>query len=327
MSVFCRLLVVSGCLLFGLIGSPVYGQNIDVGGRAFVDYFYQASSPDEQVEGLHGFQYRRLYLTTDFSLSNDLDGRARLEANDQTTGPKGPVPFVKDLYLRWHYWGRHSATLGVTKPPAFEISTEEWGYRSLEKTILDLQGVVDSRDFGLRLDGPLVRSGDVRYSLMYANNDGVRPETDNYKRVYGRISATPTYRLTVTAGADYTESGDRVDHNARVSGFVGYTGRRTRFGLEAYGSRVVRSDTSDVDKFGASIYGVIQVARRWELIGRFDWNIDLIPGQDPIESLILTGVAYRPHPNVAFIPNLRAVNSDRFVDTDLQPRLTMDLSF
>lgn len=313
--------------LVSALALPARGQSVDLGGRAFVDYFYHVSSPDNRVEGLHGFRYRRLYLTTDFRLSEEFSGRARLEANDGTAGPKGPVPFVKDLYITWNYSGLHSATLGVLKPPVFELAEDVWGYRSLEKTIQDLQGVLESRDFGLRVDGPLVPTGEVSYALMYANNSASQPETDKYKRVYGRISATPSDALTLAASADYAEYGDQREGSGRISGFVGYSGPRARVGIEAFGSRLTRRDESDVDRFGGSVFGVVQVARQWELVGRFDWNIDRIPGPDPIESLFVGGVAYRPHSNVAFIPNFRLVNSDRYIEEDLRVRLTVDLSF
>lgn len=322
-----RVLVLLVALLIAVGGRAAFGQEIEFGGRAFVDYFYNLSSPDANVEGLHGFTYRRLYLTTDFTLSDDFTGRARLEANDGTTGPKGPVPYVKDLYLTWTYGGEHSATLGVAKPPVFEISNDVWGYRSLDKTIMDLQDIVDSRDFGLRLDGPLAGDGEVRYAVMYANNSAARPETDPYKRIYGRLSATPTERLVFVVGGDYAEYDDQREQGVRLSGFAGYRGERVRVGVESYRSSLTMQDVSDVEKVGVSLFGRVQLDREWELIGRFDWNTDLAPDSNPVETLLLGGVAYRPHPNVALMPNLRVIDGDRMSVADTRARLTLDLSF
>lgn len=340
--VFVGLLLVSG-------GAPAFGQTVDLGGRAFGDYFYAASTPDSlhgalpypvsvpdtAREGLHGFAYRRLYLTLDFQLSRRLEGRARLEANDGTTGPKGPVPYVKDLYLTWTYSGAHSATVGVAKPPAFEISNEVWGYRSLEKTILDRRGLVSSRDFGLRLDGPLLADGRVRYALMYANNSAAQPETDAYKRGYGRISATPTERLTVVAGGDYTEHNDRRDYSLRLSTFAGYEGERVRVGLEGYRAATALTDTTTIEEYGASVFGSLQLTRSWGVVARLDWTTERLPssdpavdlGFDPVESFILAGIAYQPHPNVEVIPNVWIRNSNRYEQSDTLLRLTLDVTF
>lgn len=322
-----RVLVVFLGLLVFIGGTPLAAQTIDVGGRAFVDYFYKVSSPEADLEGLHGFTYRRLYLTTDFTLSEDFTGRARLEASDETTGLKGPVPFVKDLSMTWAYSGEHSATVGVTPPPAFEISEGVWGYRSLDKTILDLQGVVSSRDFGLRLDGPLAADGALRYAVMYANNSATRPETDSYKRVYGRLSATPGDRLVFVLGGDYAEYGDQRERGLRLSGFAGYRGYRLRIGLEGFGSSLTRQNARDVEKAGISLFGRIQFGSEWELLGRFDWSSDLAPVSTPVETHLVSGVAYRPQANVAIIPNLRLHNADRLASPDMQARLTLDVSF
>ncbi|PSQ80777.1 MAG: hypothetical protein BRD41_04310 [Bacteroidetes bacterium QS_1_63_11] len=345
----CRVLVLlaGGLAAFGT--GLAFGQAIDVGGRAFVDYYSVVSTPDAAQEdlshplsvadtardGLHGFTYRRLYLTTDFRLSRTLEGRARLEANEGSSGPNGPMPFVKDLYVTWQYNGDHSATIGVTEPPVFEVSTDMWGYRSLEQTILDRRGIASSRDFGLRLDGPLLAAGHVRYAVMYANNNSTNPETDPYKRGYGRLSATPTDRLTLVAGADYTAHQDQREYSVRGSAFVGYEARRVRVGLEGYGRTTALTDTTTTDEFGASLFGVLQVARSWEVVGRLDWSTELRPqsgpasglGFDPVESLLLAGVAYRPTPNVALTPNVWIRNSNRFSESDTLLRLTLDLSF
>jgi hypothetical protein len=334
------LLTLAGLLL--AIGRPVAGQSLDLGGRAFGDYFYVASAPDSPPgtlaypvsvpdtarEGLHGFAYRRLYLTLDFRLSDRLNGRARLEANDSTTGPKGPEPFVKDLWIEWTYSGDHSATVGVTRPPALEVSGAVWGYRSLEKTILDRRGIVGSRDFGLRLDGPLLADGAVRYAFMYANNSAARPEFDQNKRVYGRLSATPTERVTLAAGGDYATYSDRRDRSLRLSAFAGYETERLRVGLEGYRSATHLADAREVEELGASAFGIVQVASEWRMVGRFDWTTqDREEGADPTETFLLAGVAYQPHPNVEVIPNVWARTSTRFSGTDALARLTLDLSF
>jgi len=341
-----RLLVILLGLLTVVGGQPVLGQAVDLSGRAFGDYFYAASAPDSAQgvlpypvsvpdsarEGLHGLAYRRLYLTLDFQLSRRLEGRARLEANDGTTGPSGPIPFVKDLWVEWQYRGDHSATVGVTSPPAFEISNDVWGYRSLEKTILDRRGIVGSRDFGLRLDGPLLADGAVRYALMYANNSAARPEQNQNKRVYGRLSARPSGRIVLVAGGDYATYSDRRDRSLRLSAFAGYEGEGVRVGLEGYRAATTLTDTTSIREYGASLFGHLYVTQNWGVVARADWTLQLLPatdplGVDPVESLLLAGVTYQPHPNVEVMPNVWIRNSNRHDRSDTLLRLTLDLTF
>ncbi|HET6569123.1 MAG TPA: hypothetical protein VFG50_14245, partial [Rhodothermales bacterium] len=151
---------------------------LHISGLAFLDYYYTIAAPDgSELEGQNGFTYRRLYLTADYKISEAFSGRARLEANDGSI-----QPFVKDLYLRWTLPSHHTLRFGIIPTPAVELSESVWGFRSLEKTPLDLFGFVSSRDMGVRLDGTAFGNGILSYNVMFANNNSVRPEDDPHKR-------------------------------------------------------------------------------------------------------------------------------------------------
>lgn len=326
MRVLPRFLVLALCC-FCVIVSPAVGQDVELGGRAFLDYFYNVSGPETDAapratEGLHGFRYRRLYLTTDFTLAEAVTGRARLEADEGTEGR----PVVKDLSLTWAYSGAHSATLGLTPPPAFRVAEGVWGYRSLEKMILDLQGVVRSRDFGLRLDGPVAGGGVVRYAVMLANNTTVQPETDTHKRVYGQLRVRPTDRLLFVVGADHAGYNDEREAGTRVSAFAGYSGERVRAGIDGYWYRVARAEGDSQISVGGSLFGILRVAPSWELVARLDRSRTARPGPDRYKTFGIGAVAYRPHPNIALIPNLRVSDpSDAVAETTA--RMTVEVNF
>ena len=149
--------------------------------------------------------------------------------------------------------------MGITPPPAFEFAEGVWGYRSLEQTILDLQGVVESRDFGLRFDGPVTGDGTVRYAVMVANNRTVEPETDKSKRVYGQLAVRPSEQIAVVLGVDRARYEDERDHGTRVSAFGGYATEHFRVGLEGYGYWVEMEEAGTRTIVGASLFGALQV--------------------------------------------------------------------
>lgn len=316
--------------LLGLVPCGAAAQSVDVGGLAFVDYFYTISSPAsaEEQEGFHGFTYRRLYLTADFRLSDEFHGRARLEANEEFSGPRGPVPFVKDLYLTWDYAGDHSATLGVAPPPAFEISEDVWGYRSLEKTILDLEGIVSSRDFGIRFDGMITPGGGLRYSAMLANNEGTRMEDDTYKRAYAQLAAFPTDELVFTIGADRAGYDDTRDFGTRVSGLAGYRSDAFRFGVEGFWAEV-SFDATDITQTstGLSLFGAVRLAPEWEIMARVDRSQDEIPGSEALTTFLVGGLAYQPNEFVRLIPNFWFYKIDEAEEGRALGRFTVDVRF
>lgn len=307
------------------IANRATAQDVGLGGRAYVDYFYTLSSPDEDEEGFHGFTYRRLYLTADFTLSDAFYGRARLEANDESIGTKGPEPYVKDLWLAWEYAGAHTALLGVMPPPAFEISEDVWGYRSLEKTILDFQGINNSRDFGIRFNGPL--SENLQYAFMLANNSGVNPEVNDYKRIYGQLAFYPTENLVVTVGADHAGYDDPRDSGTRFSAFGGYISDELRVGLEGYGHRTAFDVGDDLQSIGASLFAAYRLDPAWELAGRFDVASEEFGEPDVTETFAILGVAYEPIEYVSIIPNLWLFNTDATDRAQALARMTVEVRF
>lgn len=316
------------CLLLGVAPpAGLHAQTIDIGGLAFLDYFYNLSSMVDADEDLHGFTYRRLYLTTDFELSDRFAGRARLEANDATSGSHGPVPFVKDLFVTWAYAGGHSATFGVAPPPALEIAEGVWDYRSLEKTILDFQGVVNSRDFGIRFDGPITTRGLLRYAAMIANNNASRPESDAYKRAYVQISAHPSQAFSMVVGADRAGYGDLRASSTRVSGFGGYAAAAFRVGLEGFWMLLNMDNSDEFAHTGVSLFGSVRVAPRWEVVARVDRSKEERPGADLIETFFLGGFSFQPNEFVRLIPNIWVLHMDGTDEAEVTGRFTVFVTF
>ena len=358
-------------LLISLFAGDATGQTVKVGGLVYVDYFYRLGDDDETVlwqnpkdnlwdtdrdvtinDALHGFTYRRVYLTTDATISEKFKARFRLEANDKHAGSKGPIPFVKDMWVDWNYTGNHSARAGIMPPPAFQLSEDVWGFRSLEKTILDVQGVNSSRDFGIRFDGPIpIRNGLVRYAVMLANGSGNRAEHDKNKRAYAQISIHPSNKLVFSVGADYGKYLNEYNldgevfrsppYRVRTAVFGGYEGDVARFGVEAFLYELEEEQTltarrgneagySEIVTYeplnriiGISVFGSVKVNPLVEFVGRLDLTkndreFGQIDSSDYMlsETLIVAGVAFTPNEHVRIIPNLWWFSSDYQEDDD-----------
>ena len=336
-----RLALLVGFLLVGT--RPALAQDIDLGGRLYMDYYYMLSSPESRAaastlstfdearpEGLHGFTFRRLYLTTDFRLSEAFSGRVRLEADEGTVEEDGSMPNIKDLYLTWQSEAGHALTFGITPPPVFGISEDVWGYRSLDQTIMDLNDIASSRDFGVRATGPLAGDGLLRYAVMYANNRGVKPESNKSKRVYARLQASPGESLVFTLGGDYAgyegEGGAPGPADAFTAhAFAGYATPGLRAGLKGYWQRF-SYDLATPDHFGVSLFAALQMADDWEAVGRVDRARHETLFEAFYRTYALAGVAYRPHEMVRFMPNLRLLKRDDQT-ANLQARVTLHVDF
>ncbi len=130
-------------------------------GYMFGDYFYNlsrdanASSISNAVEkgekDFNAFQFRRIYFGYDYTINEKFSTRFRVEADQKENTSGGKIGlFVKDAYLKWkNIIDGSDLIVGFSPTPSFGVSEDYWGYRSLEKTIMDLRKVASSRDFGV----------------------------------------------------------------------------------------------------------------------------------------------------------------------------------
>jgi hypothetical protein len=316
--VLCALAVLA-------VAGPLAAQTeVRWSGLFYMDYEYILSASDEEAEGENGFDYRRLYLTADYTLSDEFSGRARLEAASQ---PTSSAPLVKDMYLKWKgvIGAGHDLVFGVQSPPVFTLSEKMWGYRSLEKTIMDRQKVVSSRDMGIKAAGKLTEDGNLTYGLMLGNNNSIRGEDDKYKRVYGQL-AWQSENVAASVGGDFASG---VDRNAiNTNAFAGYRADRFRVGAEGFIQQVDFDDTdATLDRSGISVWLVAQVNENVEAIGRVDYS-EVDAGSASVNQVFLIGgVAFRPASKVRLIPNIYVVDVEGADDPEIAGRVTLHADF
>lgn len=327
------LVLLSLALVFAV--RPATGQatdrsQISFGGLFFGDYAYVFSSPNEQLEGDNGFEYRRLYLTADVMLSERFDGRFRLEARQSSTNEDGrPSPFVQDAWVRWNDFlgDDHRLTMGVFMPPSFDVAQERWQYRSLARTVMHRNGIVDSRDTGVKLAGPLSGDRRITYALMVANNSGVANETDRQKRVYGQIGhQSDDGAHTATLGADYAALPN--GHSTTVSVFSGTGLGRGGFGLEVFANvRSLDDVEDDITWFGGSAWVLVPTGERNRFIGRVDLTSVGTSGSRAERAFVLVGYSISPEDGVEVIPNVVIEDEPGNVPAAVTGRMTLYVRF
>ncbi|MCS7081428.1 MAG: hypothetical protein N2561_02810 [Bacteroidetes bacterium] len=296
-----RLILVAWALL--LCAPPLKAQSrLRWSGLWYADYYYILASPERAQRGQNGFAFRRLYLTADWNARASLDGRVRLEVDDRSFTTDGrPGPFVKDLYLRFAL-GRHQLIAGISPTPAFEAPEEGWGYRSLERTILDFNRVASTRDFGLSVRGPLGAKGALSYWLMFGNNNGVRHEQDKFKRLYGRLAWQAQSGPVLTLYADY----GRYQEDRRLwtwAGYVGYVGVLQRAGLELFAHRFERPRDPDDRLWGISLFGARRISEPIAILARADLVQRSLQGRRSRLEYAIAGVDWTIAPEVNLILN------------------------
>lgn len=303
---------------FGLAQfKPESGQ---IKGYMVAEYFrflnHHTGNGEDGLKGRHGFWFRRIYFTYDNSLSDSVKMRFRLEAASVASlfESAALVPFVKDAYLSWKFAKSSSLVAGIQSPPSFAQVENVWGYRSLEKSPLDLYRWTSSRDFGVSVKG----GTNIVYHAMFANGSGNKSETDNGKKVYGSLGyKTGGFFIEAMAQYDRTKG---VDDNLITQAFVSYQGDWGRFGFQFSHNSYKKKEADEVYKSNiASLFAIFKPSEKIDLIGRWDhnfgdgWkqnfngaNIPYVPFAENHEfDFFILALSWQAHRNVWIIPNLK----------------------
>jgi len=189
------------------------------------------SNPNGQQDA---FQIRRAYLNFDYDISRQFsahatladeagpnDGSSLSNANGNLGFPGTNLDaggsntvYVKYFYLKWENIFKGSNLLiGQQATPSFATaySTEPlWGYRSIERTIMDIHNNDASSDMGVSLQGRLWHQ-DVEenpaligYQIQVGNGNSAKPETDRFKKYRATLyTSFMQQKITVGVYGDY----------------------------------------------------------------------------------------------------------------------------
>ena len=338
-------LVVAVCCFTSLAQEKQFTPSGTISGLMYGEYFYNVEQRDGARVDLNGFQFRRIYFTYDYNIAEQFGTRFRLEADQAANTSNGKIGvFVKDAYLQWkNIFNGSDLYFGISPTPGFEISEAGWGYRSLEKTIMDLRGIVPTRDIGVDVRGRLDDDDNARYWVKIGNNSGNSSETDKFKRYYGNLHFKLTPEFQATVYADYDTRAQRLDavdgqrksnNRAVVAAFAGYRSEQVSAGVEGfYQSNQNNFRQSTTSTFqnqqatGVSLFLWYALSEEVRLVGRFDTfdpNTDI--ANDGL-SLVLVSLDYLPAKNVHIMPNLYIQSYQADGDNDVIARLTFGYSF
>lgn len=308
---------------------PSKGQSAaEFKGYMFGEYYYVANHHSHAIDGRHGFWFRRIYFTYNNKLTNNIKMRLRFEMNSpgDFKSSDNLTAVVKDAYLSYKT-GAQVLMFGIVSTPTWDHNVEKvWGYRSVEKTPLDLLKMGSSRDFGVGLKGLLNEAQTVSYMFLFGNGAANKGETDRGKKVYASLAFKPVEGLTLEAYGDYEAQKENKTYYV-IQGFGSYEGDWVRIGA-MYARRHFKQDIAggddkknDYDIFSA--FAVVKAAKDVEIIARYDrmfgdgfennfkgHKISYVPFADNPRApfnLVIGGISWQAAKNVWLIPNIKYV--------------------
>ena len=318
--------------------SSVFKPSGNVWGYVFGDYYYQLHADSTKKRGstqyakiakdYNAFAFRRVYLGYDYNISPNFSTELLIAHEGDTLGGQSRTFYLKAANVRWkNILPNNDLIIGQSATPIFALTSEKvWGYRNIEKTIIDMRGLGKSNDFGIAWQGKLNDKGDYGYNFMVANGTAQKLETDKYKKFYGEVYAKfMDQKIILDVTADY-EPSSSTQSKTTLHGFVGYQTDPITAGVEVV-SQTQKNAAVDTTLGSANAKNVnitpigISVFVRGQIIpdklnyfARFDnYNPDTKfdnafrykkSPTNYTENFITAGIDFMPVKNVHFEPNI-----------------------
>jgi len=193
-------------------------------GYAFGDYSYVAKGDSagrgtkQQYKGVgaasapsktaNAFEIRRAYLGYDYNINSKFSAYALMAYEGDEDVSDDRTVYLKYIYLKWkNIWKNTDLKVGqqATNSFASAYNTEPlMGYRSSEKTIMDMHGIDGSSDMGVTLEGRIwtAHAKDtskvplfIGYSAMVGDNSGNAPVSGFTGTASSIATASPAVSL------------------------------------------------------------------------------------------------------------------------------------
>lgn len=263
-------------------------------------------------------------LTTDFNFASfknscTVTGGAVGETCSVTTTTPETQLFVKKAYIQGKFNDLAVLRLGSSDNPWIPYAEGVYGYRFVEKTLIDREGFGQSADWGVNLSGA---NGMVNYSAAIVNGNGYKNPTRSKTMDFeGRLGFTPIDGLIIGVGLYSGQLGQDTEANETKFAAVPATPKNTAsrvnllaawkadgltvgveyFTAKNFGSSLIWSTKTDSED-GESVYGSYDFpGTDFGLYARYD-NVkpskDLEPGLK--DTYINGGFAWKANKNVTW---------------------------
>lgn len=271
-----------------------------ISGKVYFEYFI----PDDSMADVEQFRFKRYYFTYDKKISDNFDVRYRLDADRADDGKARP--FLKHAYVSWtNLVPDAKIYFGMQPTPNWGISEEYWGYRSIEKTIQDLNKVGASADLGIGLKGNF--SDKQGYHITYMNGTShTKPENDDFKKTSGLYWFKPEEKFIGTVYiAREPKTSDFT--NITLAIFGGYDSKEFRTGIEYFYHK--NEGVKEFNVTGISFFGTYR-SEKGDFFGRYDISDPDDTTDSDSETYLILGYDYVADANFHIMPNLRVLGRD-----------------
>ena len=271
-----------------------------IDGYAIFDY--------SNASGDDGFALNRAYINYSTDVSEELFFKIRLDAK-KPTGLRSV--FVKNLYVDWKCENGDKLSMGLIGTNSYGVQEKNWGYRFIEKSVVDKYGMTNTADLGI---GYSRSSGKIKSSIQLLNGEGSNDQEYDYNQalylsiLYGESRLDKNDGMNFGIVLNHSPQNDETD-NDLIGLFGGWAFNGVGLGIE-YNIY----ETNFTEK-ATAIYANYGISDSWDVFLRYDVNDLNVDDDDEATDLTIIGGVWNPTQGLFISPNVyleEDINTYRF---------------
>lgn len=253
----------------------------NLSGRIYWDFSDKTIKKDgvNQPGSGYGFDVTRFYLGVDHKFDDTWLLDLTTDFSYDSAHGKTDL-FVKKAFIEGNFDPLFKLRLGSADMPWIPYVEDAYGFRYVEKTIIDRFGFGNSADWGAHAQG---KQGIFDYQLSAVNGAGFSNVSGRSKRIdyEARLGLHPLEGMILAAGLyngklGQSQEGTNAPHtNTRYDALLAYVGHGARAGFEYFQSKNPKAAniTGTEDKAdGYSVFASYEVYKPVTVFGRYDWT-------------------------------------------------------
>jgi hypothetical protein len=284
---------------------PGWWGNTQVGGVVFANLSTVTQKTNGATVGPNtgtGFDIKRAYVSVDHKF-NDV-WSANITTDMQYSSALSATEFyVKKAYVQAKLDDALVFRFGAADMPWVPFAEGVYGYRYVDKTLIDRTGFGTSADWGVNANGKLA-GGMINYSVSVVDGAGYKaPIRSNNMDIEGRVNLNISNFVLAVGGYDGKLGKDvyggapTPNTATRFNALAAWVDPKFRLGVEYFSANDWNSVTGGSDKAnGESFFGSVKLAPEWAVFGRYDnVNLNTVPVTHVHENgYYNVGVAWSP---------------------------------
>jgi len=177
---------IAGGHLWGLVfGDYAYVQHGDSAGRGNGNVEYKGlGAKSSPTQNENAFEIRRAYLGYDYKMNDAFSATTLLAYEGDADVSGNRTVYLKNAYLKWtNIFSKSDLYIGQQFTASSSAVEDLWGYRGIERTLMDLRKIDGTTDMGATLRGIIWEAKadtgkhgtSLNYSFMVGDNSGNIP--------------------------------------------------------------------------------------------------------------------------------------------------------